>query len=51
MVRKSRATNFSKQKSNQTVLGDLEGDLGSVFDNTIDRVIFAAGSAGKNVIG
>jgi uncharacterized protein YbjT (DUF2867 family) len=51
MVRKAEQQEFFTKQSIQTVLGDLEGDLAPVFDNTIDRVIFAAGSAGKNVIG
>jgi uncharacterized protein YbjT (DUF2867 family) len=51
MVRKAEQQGFFHKQDIQTVLGDLEGDVAPVFDNAIDRVIFAAGSAGKNVIG
>ncbi|SDW09294.1 SDR family oxidoreductase [Flavobacterium degerlachei] len=51
MVRKEDQQAYFKDQNIQTVLGDLEADVTSVFSNPIDRVIFAAGSAGKNVIG
>lgn len=51
MVRKEEQQSYFKNQNIQTVLGDLEADVTSVFTNPIDRVIFAAGSAGKNVIG
>ncbi|SEA18946.1 Uncharacterized conserved protein YbjT, contains NAD(P)-binding and DUF2867 domains [Flavobacterium gillisiae] len=51
MVRKEEQQAYFKNQNIQTVLGDLEADVTSVFTNPIDRVIFAAGSAGKNVIG
>lgn len=51
MVRKEDQQAYFKDQNIQTVLGDLEADVTSVFTNPIDRVIFAAGSAGKNVIG
>lgn len=51
MVRKEEQQAYFKNQNIQTVLGDLEADVASVFTNPIDRVIFAAGSAGKNVIG
>jgi uncharacterized protein YbjT (DUF2867 family) len=51
MVRKEEQQAYFKDQNIQTLLGDLENDVTSVFTNPIDRVIFAAGSAGKNVIG
>jgi uncharacterized protein YbjT (DUF2867 family) len=51
MVRKEEQQAYFTDQSIQTVVGDLEADVTSVFTNPIDRVIFAAGSAGKNVIG
>ena len=51
MVRKEEQQAYFKDQNIQTVLGDLEADVTPVFTNPIDRVIFAAGSAGKNVIG
>ncbi len=51
MVRKKEQQAYFKDQNIQTVLGDLEADVTPVFTNPIDRVIFAAGSAGKNVIG
>lgn len=51
MVRKEDQQAYFKDQNIQTVLGDLEADVTSVFTSPIDRVIFAAGSAGKNVIG
>lgn len=50
MVRNEEQVAHFKEKGIQTVLGDLEGDVSEVTSN-IDRVIFAAGSGGKNVIG
>jgi uncharacterized protein YbjT (DUF2867 family) len=51
MVRKEEQQAYFKDQNIQTVVADLEADVASVFTNPIDRVIFAAGSAGKNVIG
>lgn len=51
MVRKEEQLAYFKAQSIETVLGDLEGDLSSVFNRQIDKVVFAAGSAGKNVLG
>jgi uncharacterized protein YbjT (DUF2867 family) len=51
MVRKKEDFAQFEDHNIQTVLADLEDDLASVFDTSIDRVIFAAGSGGKNVIG
>ncbi|CAM2872994.1 SDR family oxidoreductase [Flavobacterium frigoris] len=51
MVRKEEQQAYFKNQNIQTVLGDLEADVTSVFTNPIDRVIFAAGSGGKNVLG
>jgi uncharacterized protein YbjT (DUF2867 family) len=51
MVRKDEQQAYFKDQNIQTVLVDLENDISSLFTNKIDRVIFAAGSAGKNVIG
>lgn len=51
MVRKEEHQAYFKDQNIQTVLGDLEADVTPVFTNPIDRVIFAAGSAGKNVLG
>lgn len=53
MVRKEEQVEYFKTKDIETVLGDLEDDLSDLFNRTlkIDKVIFAAGSGGKNVIG
>jgi uncharacterized protein YbjT (DUF2867 family) len=51
MVRKEEQQAYFKAQNIETVLGDLEGDLFSVFNRSIDKVVFAAGSAGKNVLG
>ncbi|MFT5646401.1 MAG: hypothetical protein ACI976_001082 [Aureispira sp.] len=51
MVRKEDQQAYFKDQNIQTVLGDLENDISSLFTNKIDRVLFAAGSAGKSVIG
>ncbi|MBG6062067.1 uncharacterized protein YbjT (DUF2867 family) [Flavobacterium sp. CG_9.1] len=51
MVRKEEQQAYFKAQNIETVLGDLEGDLSSVFNRPIDKVVFAAGSAGKNVLG
>ncbi|SHM64367.1 NAD(P)H-binding [Flavobacterium xanthum] len=51
MVRKEKQQAYFKAQNIETVLGDLEGDLSSVFNRPIDKVVFAAGSAGKNVLG
>lgn len=53
MIRKEEQETYFKSKNIETVLGDLEDDLTGFFNKTssIDKVIFAAGSGGKNVIG
>lgn len=51
MVRKEEQQAYFKAQNIETVLGDLEGDFSSVFNRPIDKVVFAAGSAGKNVLG
>lgn len=51
MVRKEEQQAYFTDQSIKTVVADLEADITPVFSNPIDRVIFAAGSAGKNVIG
>jgi uncharacterized protein YbjT (DUF2867 family) len=50
MVRKVEQKEYFEQKNVAVVLADLEGDLGYTLKN-VDKVIFAAGSKGKNVIG
>lgn len=51
MVRKEDQQAYFKDQNIQTVLGDLENDVSSLFTDKIDRVLFAAGSGGKSVIG
>ncbi|WP_091258514.1 SDR family oxidoreductase [Flavobacterium omnivorum] len=51
MVRKEEQQAYFKAQNIETVLGDLKGDISSVFNRPIDKVVFAAGSAGKNVLG
>ncbi|MFB0909561.1 MAG: NAD(P)H-binding protein, partial [Flavobacterium sp.] len=51
MVRKVEQQAYFKAKNIETVLGDLEGDVSPLFTDSIDKVIFAAGSGGTNVIG
>lgn len=50
MVRRKEQMLQFKNKGIETVLGDLENDISRAFKD-IDKVIFAAGSGGKNVIG
>ncbi len=50
MVRKEEQIPFFKAKNIETVLADLEQDITPAFKKPIDKVIFAAGSGGKNVI-
>ncbi len=50
MVRKKEQMTHFEKKGIDTVLGDLEQDISHAIKN-IDKVIFAAGSGGKNVIG
>lgn len=50
MIRKEAQKEYFKNKNVATVMADLEADLSHAVDN-IDKVIFAAGSQGKNVIG
>ncbi|MGO4822148.1 MULTISPECIES: SDR family oxidoreductase [unclassified Flavobacterium] len=51
MVRKEEQMGHFKDKNIDVVLGDLEKDVSDVFNGKIDKVLFAAGSSGKNVIG
>ncbi|QIA07116.1 SDR family oxidoreductase [Draconibacterium halophilum] len=50
MVRKEEQKKHFKKENVKTVLADLEDDLSEAVKNT-DKVIFAAGSKGKNLIG
>jgi uncharacterized protein YbjT (DUF2867 family) len=50
MIRKKEQKDKFHNMNVKTVLGDLEKDLSHTVKN-IDKVIFAAGSKGKNVIG
>lgn len=50
MVRKEEQIPFFKAKNIETVLADLEQDVSLAFKQPIDKVIFAAGSGGKNVV-
>ncbi|WP_010516729.1 SDR family oxidoreductase [Croceivirga radicis] len=50
MVRKGAQMEQFKKDNIETVLGDLENDLSHTTKN-IDKVLFAAGSGGKNVVG
>ncbi|MDG1870719.1 MAG: NAD(P)H-binding protein, partial [Flavobacterium sp.] len=40
MVRKEEQQAYFKDQNIKTVLGDLTNDVDSVFDSSIDRVIF-----------
>ncbi|NRS87920.1 uncharacterized protein YbjT (DUF2867 family) [Flavobacterium sp. 7E] len=51
MVRKEEQRTFFKNQNIETVLGDLTNNVDAAFSSTIDRVLFAAGSGGKDVIG
>lgn len=50
MVRKKEQMAQFENEGIETVLGDLENEITHTV-NTIDKVIFAAGSGGKNVVG
>lgn len=50
MVRKQEQKDYFEKENVSTVMADLEGDLSHALKNA-DKVIFAAGSKGKNVIG
>jgi len=50
MVRKQEQKDQFEKENVNTVLADLEKDLSHAVKN-VDKVIFAAGSGGKNVIG
>ena len=50
MVRKQEQKDHFQKENVSVVLADLEKDLDHAVEN-IDKVIFAAGSGGKNVIG
>ena len=49
MVRKKEQQDYFKALGVETVLADLEKDVSEVTKN-MDKVIFAAGSGGKNVV-
>jgi uncharacterized protein YbjT (DUF2867 family) len=51
LVRKEEQLAYFQSQNIQTILGDLEDDISHVFTSPIDKVIFAAGSGGKNVKG
>ncbi len=50
MLRKQEQKDYFEKENVSTVMADLEGDLSHALKNA-DKVIFAAGSKGKNVIG
>jgi uncharacterized protein YbjT (DUF2867 family) len=50
MVRKQEQKDYFEKENVMTVMADLEEDLDHAVKNA-DKVIFAAGSKGKNVIG
>ena len=50
MVRKQEQKDYFEKENVSTVLADLEEDLSHAVKNA-DKVIFAAGSKGKNLIG
>lgn len=50
MVRKEKQQEYFKNKGITTTKGDLEKNISHTTEN-IDKVIFAAGSGGKNVVG
>ena len=50
MVRKQDQKDYFEKQGVSTVLADLEEDLSHAVKN-VDKVIFAAGSKGKNLIG
>ncbi|WP_027078674.1 SDR family oxidoreductase [Maribacter antarcticus] len=50
MVRKQKQKDYFEQENITAVVADLEKDVSHAVKNT-DKIIFAAGSKGKNVIG
>jgi len=50
MVRKQEQKDYFEQENVTAVVADLENDLSNAVKN-VNKVIFAAGSKGKNVIG
>lgn len=50
MVRKQEQKDYFEKENVTTVLADLEGDLSHALKD-VDKVIFAAGSKGKNIVG
>ncbi|UAB75054.1 SDR family oxidoreductase [Mesoflavibacter sp. SCSIO 43206] len=50
MVRKEEQIPYFKAKNVDTVLADLTKNVDNAFSKPIDKVIFAAGSKGKNLI-
>jgi uncharacterized protein YbjT (DUF2867 family) len=50
MVRKQTQQAYFKDQNIQTILADLEDDITAVFEHSIDKIVFAAGSGGKNVV-
>jgi uncharacterized protein YbjT (DUF2867 family) len=49
MVRKQEQEAYFTEQNIETVLGDLEENIDHVFTKSIDKVLFAAGSGGKNI--
>lgn len=49
MVRKEEQKAFFEKQGIDTVLADLEKDVSPAFQNSVDKVLFAAGSGGKKV--
>ena len=50
LIRKEKQKEYFEKREVSTTLGNLEKDISHTVKN-IDKVIFAAGSKGKNVIG
>ncbi|AEE20493.1 SDR family oxidoreductase [Dokdonia sp. 4H-3-7-5] len=50
MVRKEEQKSFFESQGVDTVMGDLEEDVSPVFNQSYDKVLFAAGSGGKKVV-
>ena len=50
MVRKEEQIPFFEAKNVETVLADLKDNVDGAFNKSIDKVVFAAGSGGKDVV-
>ena len=50
MVRKEEQIPFFEAKNVETVLADLKENVDGAFNKSIDKVVFAAGSGGKDVV-